>query len=325
MTTFQTLDELYKPVDNVLQDVRSLVRDLWADVFGLACGQDIAETEIGGKLLRPALCLLSAGSIGCDDLKQFVPLAASYELLHLAALAHDDVIDGSDMRRGTTSLNALWGAHAAVLSGDYLVARALEILVRYGSCTLLSETIDTIRQMSEGELKSFAKKGTAFTQEDCLDLAHHKTASLFAVTCAAPALLTDKSNYDILYEYGLAVGIAFQLTDDVLDLSQNTDELGKPRCADLAESKETLPIILMSAEMDEEDRKRLESLHGADISDDDCNWVADMLGKTGAGSRTIDIAREYSIRAKNAIDGLPETPFKESMMMLADFVLARGS
>ena len=143
----------------------------------LVDGKTQLPPDAGGKLLRPALCLLSAGVAGADDLSAFGPMAAAMEVFHLAALAHDDVLDGAELRRGQSSLNARWNDHAAVLGGDYLVARGMALLSSYGSCDAVANAIECIRRMAEGELSDFGRGPSHFTREGCIELARAKTAS----------------------------------------------------------------------------------------------------------------------------------------------------
>ena len=160
MPTIAHLDDLYKPIEDELDDVRAEIAGLWTDVLRLVNVDADAVSRVGGKLLRPAMCLLSAGAIGDTRLERYVPMATAMELFHMAALAHDDVIDEARMRRGNVSLNAMWDNHTAVLGGDYLVARGIGVLAGYGSCDVVSNAVDCIRQMAEGELVDLDRKST---------------------------------------------------------------------------------------------------------------------------------------------------------------------
>lgn len=325
MATTLTLELMYRPVRAQLHKVREAVADVWVDTLRLVHESPVPRPNLGGKMLRPALCLLSAGVAGARDLDRFVPLAAAMELLHLAALVHDDVIDGSDMRRGGRSLKAQWDDHAAVLGGDYLVARAIAIMGSYNICDMMLSTIDSVRQMAEGELTDFGRGSSYFSQEECVGLAKQKTASLFAATCSAPTYLINLNCRESLYRYGLAFGVAFQVTDDVLDLSQDEETLGKPACRDIVAGKKTLPILFLREAMDEEGRGRLDNMKGATLTEADREWVAEALERTGTRVRSEAVAREYVDEAQAALDGLPANPYRDSMVGLAEFVLVRGS
>lgn len=320
-----TLDELYKPIRTELAEAKAVVGKLWNETLSFVNGPSSSPPKPGGKLLRPALCLLSAGAVGSNgSLKRFVDLAAAFELLHIAALTHDDIVDRASLRRGMASLHAMSNDHTAVLSGDYLVARAASMLVRLNSIELLANTFEAVRKMTEGELRSFSNNSRPYTQEDCLQLAEQKTATYFAATCTGPAYLLQTDCRDTLHRYGLSLGIAFQLIDDVLDLAQDQQTLGKPSCGDIVEGKRTLPILFMREGLQADEAERLEGMLGRPLADEERTWAAGALERSGARERTEKLARSYADAAREALRPLPGSRFKESMLGLAEFVLVRG-
>lgn len=325
MATTFALDSLYKPIGPQIERVRSAVGELYVDALRLVHGNSVPRPAMGGKMLRPALCLLSAGAAGADDLDRFVPLATAMELLHLAALAHDDVIDGADFRRGVRSLNAQWDNHTAVLGGDYLVARAIAVMAGYGSCEVIVNAIDSVRQMAEGELINFGLGPNHFSEKACLNWARQKTASLFAVTCSTPTLLLDPTYRDALHDFGLGLGVAFQVIDDVLDLCQDRETLGKPACGDLVEGKKTIPILYLRQALNAEGKARLDAMHGRPPTDEDREWVLTQMESTGAREKAEALAREYMEGARAFLATLPPSPYREAMYGLSEFVLVRGS
>lgn len=325
MQTITTLNALYKPIQKDLDAVRAAVGELWSEALRLVHGNETPPPQVGGKMLRPALCLLSAGAIGGGDTSRFVRLATAMELLHLAALAHDDVIDGADLRHGMRSLNAMWDNHTAVLGGDYLVARAISIMGEYDNCSVITNAIGSVREMAEGELTNFGLGPEHFSQDACVSLARQKTASLFAVTCSTPACLIEGTPRADLHAYGLAFGVAFQLVDDLLDLSQDPATLGKPAFGDIVEGKKTVPILFMREGLDATGVARLEAMKGNPLSKSDRLWVSEMLESTGARERTEQIAREYIDEARAAIAPLPSSIYRDAMLGLAEFVVVRGS
>lgn len=325
MATTLTLDSLYQQIEGELDQVRGRVRQQWTEAFQLVYGAPATSPRLGGKMMRPALCLLSAGACGAKDLEPYIDMAAAMELLHLAALAHDDVVDRAKLRRGESSLNALWDNHAAVLGGDYLVARALMLLTTYDSCGVVTGAIHTIFQMSEGELASFGRRAEEVEEEDCIRLAEKKTASLFAVACSTPTSLTDEAYREPLHAFGMALGTAFQLVDDVLDLGQEETVLGKPSCGDVVEGKTTLPILYMREAMDAADLARFESCVGVKVSAENHAWIAAMLKSTGAQERTESLARKYIDEARAALEAMPQSDSVEAMLGVAEFVLVRDS
>lgn len=324
MSATLSLEQLYIPVQDALDRVRTTVESLWIDALGLVGIDESAAPKAGGKMLRPALCLMSAGALGGGDLDRFVRLATAFEALHIASLAHDDVIDRALLRRGKPSLSGLWDNHAAVLGGDYLVARAVEILAEYESCPVIANAISSVRRMAEGELFFFARRDEPYRQEDCIMLAERKTASLFAEAVSAPAYVLNLEQRDPLHRFGIALGIAFQIIDDLLDVTQPASQLGKPACGDIVEGKKTIPIMHLRDGLSVPELERLDRLRDATISDEDRAWVAAMVERSGAGDRTETLARTYIQDALRQLAGLPAGPYREAMEGLAEFVLVRA-
>lgn len=318
-----TLKELYAPVRDNIDAVSARVGDFWTKALQLVHGPSMPSVQAGGKMLRPALCLLAAGVSGAPDTRRFVNLATGMELLHLAALAHDDVIDRASFRRGMHTLNARWDDHAAILAGDYLVARSIEIMTSYNSASVISTAIRSIREMAEAELKCFANGNEPMTEQDVLEVARKKTASLFASACSAPALLLGEAQVQTLHDYGMALGIAFQIVDDLLDLRQDAKVLGKPSCSDVVEGKQTLPILFIRESLDTASLVRLQRMRGAELTPEDREWVLDMLTATKAAERTEAIARAYALQAHAAAAQLPPGPYRTPLAGIVDFVIAR--
>jgi octaprenyl-diphosphate synthase len=308
-----------------MDGVRDTINQLWFDALTLVRIDTDMSPPRSGKLLRPALSLLSAGAIGGKDLQQYVTMASSFEALHIASLAHDDVIDRAILRRGATSLNAFWDNHAAVLGGDYLVARAVEMLATYDVCAVVANAIKSVRCMAEGELYFFGKENDPIVAEDCIMLAEQKTASLFAEACSAPTYIIDDTHRRALYQFGISLGIAFQLVDDVLDITQSTEQLGKPACGDIVEGKKTIPIMHLKSGLDRGDLERLEAMRGSDISEDDRGWVISKSEETGARDKAEAITRSYADEARRHLGQLPPSPYRDSMEGIVEFVMVRVS
>jgi octaprenyl-diphosphate synthase len=325
MKSTATIEELYRPVQAEIDAVRETVTGLWHEALRLVRIEGMTLPKAGGKLLRPALCLLSAGAIGGTNLRQYVSLAAAFEALHLASLAHDDVIDRALLRRGNHSLNALWDNHAAVLGGDYLVARAVEMLAAYDSCPIIAHAITSVRRMAEGELYFFGRENEPFREEDCILLAKQKTASLFAEACAASTYLIAPERHDALHSFGISLGIAFQIVDDLLDLTQPAEVLGKPACGDLVEGKQTLPIIHLRAALGPEECARLDRMRGVEPAEAEQRWVAAMMEQSGVRAKVQAIARGYADDALAHLGALPPSPCRESIAGLVEFTLTRAS
>lgn len=321
------LTTIYSPIAPALIEVRALVSEIWRDVLHLVRVKDagIADAAAEGKLLRPALCLLAAGALGQTELSRFSRLAAAYEAMHIASLAHDDVVDHASLRRGQYALNVLWDEHAAVLGGDYLVARALELLLEYDCPDLIAQALGAVRRMAEGELRYFGKDSTDVTDEDCIALADTKTASLFAAACSSTARLVAQDKADALSSFGICLGIAFQLIDDLLDITQPTATLGKPSCGDVAEGKHTLPILFLQKRMNGEEQSRLASLRGTSLTDEDRGWIMDRAHCLNISDVVVERAQSLINTAIRHLECLPLTPCRSSMEDLARFVLVRVS
>lgn len=319
------LTEIYAPVAAPLEQVRAVVDSLWREVLQLVEMEytDAMREHAEGKLLRPALCLMAAGAAGASDLTPFVRLAACSEIMHIASLAHDDVLDHSSLRRGRDSLNALWSNHAAVLGGDYLVAQAIELLTRYESPALIAAVMRSMRRMTEGELRFFNRAPESMAPEDCLVLAERKTASLFASACETPAILVQPEYRHPLHAFGTLTGIAFQVVDDVLDILQPSAALGKPACGDISEGKATLPLHYLREALSPDDRVRFAACQNRALSEQDCAWIRECAQQSGAAEKAMKTAEDHIQRALEILGSLPDSPCRQSMAAMACFILER--
>ncbi len=286
---------------------------------------DAMSESAEGKMLRPALCLLAAGALGEVELERYARLAAAYEIIHIASLTHDDVLDHASLRRGQDSLNALWNNHAAVLGGDYLVARALELIAEYDSIDLIAAALGAMRRMAEGELRFFGQDAAVAPLEDCLALAESKTAGLFAAACAAPAIAAARDARPVLHAFGLCLGMAFQLMDDLLDLTQSSETLGKPACGDVTEGKHTMPLFLLRKALSSDENARLNAFRGAVLTDADRVWIREMTLRHEVDRQLIARAETYLQTAIEQLDSLDESVYRDAMIELARFVLIRLS
>ena len=325
MATLDTLKTLYAPIAPQLVEVRAVVDSIWRDALKLVRVPSVDIPGAGGKFLRPALCLLSAGAVGSENLPSLTRLAAAYEGLHLASLAHDDVIDHAMLRRGHNSLNVLWNNHAAVLGGDYLVARAVEMIAEYDCCSVVSKAVRSVRRMAECELFFFGRPPGEAVPEECLQLAEGKTASLFAAACSAPATILKSNHENALWQFGNSLGVAFQLVDDILDLTGTMSDLGKPSCGDIAEGKSTLPVLYMQKVFSPEEKARLKALQGSVLSDADRQWVHDAVIQTGAASKARAVAKSHADQALSSLGSLPNSPYLAALEGLMGFVLDRNT
>ncbi len=281
----------------------------------------------GGKRLRPVLTLASARLAGYEG-DRHIDLAACVEFIHTATLLHDDVVDESSLRRGEASANALFGNKPSVLVGDFLFSRAFELMVEDGSLAVLGILSRASSVLAEGEvLQLITANDTGTGEESYLEVIRSKTASLFAAACRIGAVVADvpAAQTEALDAYGLNLGIAFQLIDDVLDFSAKQALLGKNVGDDFREGKITLPIILAFARGDDEEkafwRRTLEEL---EQTDEDLGHAMVLLERHNALTDTIARARHYGAIAREALASFPDSQIKRTMIDVIDFCIERA-
>ena len=280
----------------------------------------------GGKRLRPMLHLLAARAAGYQG-NDHVPLAALIEFIHTSTLLHDDVVDESDLRRGRKTANALWGNAASVLVGDFLYSRSFQMMVELDSMRIMRILADTTNRIAEGEVLQLLNIGNADTSEQAyLDVIERKTAVLFSAATRLGAVLAGlpRDQEEALARYGLDLGYAFQIADDVLDYVSDAETLGKNIGDDLAEGKPTLPVIHAIAKGTPEQaaslRRAIES-GGLDSLD---NIVA-AIRDTGALEHARSRAEHYARSAQSALSTLPASDARDALAVLADYSVNRAS
>ena len=279
----------------------------------------------GGKRLRPLLSLMASRAYGYDG-KHHHTLAAIIEFIHTATLLHDDVVDESDMRRGRETANALFGNAASVLVGDFLYSRAFEMMVGVGSMKVMQILAETTNVIAEGEVMQLMNCHDADTTEQrYLDVIHAKTAKLFEAATRLGAVLCDRSEAEeaAMASYGMHLGTAFQLIDDVLDYSSSSEEMGKNVGDDLAEGKPTLPLIFAMRNGTEEQSKLVRKA----IEEGGLNYldqVMEAIRQTGAIEYTEKTARNEAELAIQQLAHLPETDYKQAMIDLAKYSVDRS-
>ena len=280
----------------------------------------------GGKRLRPLLTLASARMCGYAG-RRHIALAASVEFIHTATLLHDDVVDESDLRRGLASANAVWGNKASVLVGDFLLSRSFELMVEDGSLSVLSILSRASSLIAEGEVLQLTTQNDTETGEtQYLEVIKAKTAQLFAAACRIGAIIAarPKVEEDALETFGMNLGIAFQLTDDVLDYSAKQMALGKTVGDDFREGKITLPVILAFRRGDEAERafwrRTLETL---DQRPGDLERAVDLMEKHKALADTVERARHYGAIARDGLGIFADGPEKSALVEIIDFCIER--
>jgi len=281
----------------------------------------------GGKRMRPMLTLACASLLGYSGTRHH-KLAAAVEFIHTATLLHDDVVDGSGMRRGKRTANLIWGNPASVLVGDFLFSRAFELMVEDGSLRVLKILSHASAVIAEGEVDQLTAQRRIETGEDhYLEIISAKTAALFAAACRVSPVVAEASedSEDALEAYGKNVGIAFQLSDDVIDYASDAATMGKGVGDDFRDGKMTLPVILAYARGAGQDRAFWRSAIGGErTSDEDLAEATRLLRDTEALADTLERARQYARRAVDALAMFPPSKAKSALIEAAEFAVARA-
>lgn len=283
----------------------------------------------GGKRLRPSLVLLSA--LSCKrtyDQKKLIKIAASTEMIHMATLMHDDVIDGADSRRGRATVNSQWSNHVSVLTGDYVLAKAFWLLTHTENAETMNVLSDATVAMAEGEMRQIEASGDInMLIKYYFPIISEKTAAFMSACCRIGAIITnsDKSMEDALANYGYNLGLAFQITDDILDLAGDPKITGKPVGGDIREGKVTLPVILTLEKVDTSERWTIEQIIQSDkASSDEIDYIRNIAESTGAVDESREIAARYIKQAIDSLDVMPDTESKECLEELARHILLRN-
>ncbi len=281
----------------------------------------------GGKRMRPMLTLACARLLDYGGTRHHL-LAAAVEFIHTATLLHDDVVDGSDLRRGRRTANIIWGNPASVLVGDFLFSRSFELMVEDGSLKVLRILSHASAVIAEGEVNQLTAQRQVGTSEDAyLAIIGAKTAALFAAACRIAAVVAEQGERAelALDAYGRNLGIAFQLVDDAIDYVSNAEAMGKDVGDDFRDGKVTLPVILAYARGDADERRFWEAaMLGHRSSDADLAEAKRLLLAHGAIADTIERARHYARRAIDALAIFPAGRAKLALCEAAEFAVARG-
>jgi len=281
----------------------------------------------GGKRVRPALAILSTYAVGGDGSRyNSIRMATVMEFLHTATLVHDDIIDKADTRRNRPTVNALYGNETAVLMGDWLYMSAFETSLAERSLEILDILTRVTRKMTEGELLQLTLLNRAdITEEQYLDVLERKTAFLFSASCEIGGILggATEEQQAGLREYGLSLGTAFQLTDDLLDFTSSEDVMGKAAGVDLLGGKVTLPLIYMMEE-DPSTRELVEAvLRNGSYDESTPTEIREALSRTSAFEKARARANEYAAKAQSALEILPDSEYCDSLRALPTYVLDR--
>ncbi len=314
--------------DLLRDDLRLIERELGRDaVSDVAAITEIADylREGGGKRIRPSLLLLAAKAQGYDG-HGMIKLGAVVELVHTATLVHDDIIDAADTRRGRPSANTTWGNAKCVLAGDWLYMQAFHIALEERNFRILDLLISLTQQMVEGELLQMETLGRAIGETEYFDLIYRKTACLFQVSMRLGSILAGAPEEveDQLGEYGRCLGMAFQVVDDVLDLTGTEEMLGKPVASDLREGKATLAVIHSLENGAAADREAIDKV----LCDQSFERVShaqilEILTRNGSVDYAMAAAFRCAETARQGLAALPDSEFKRALHWIPDFVVAR--
>ncbi len=280
--------------------------------------------EAGGKRLRPALYLLCT-KCGEADRQQTLPIAMAIELIHMATLVHDDVIDNAEIRRGVPTASACWGNHTAVLAGDYLFAKAFSVVAALGKNDVLKILSDAVSSMCEGEIiQTHYMFNPDLTEEDYLNLIAKKTADFMAVTCQlggmSAGLLTDE--VAALRRFGYLIGMAFQITDDILDLTASAPQLGKPVDNDLRNGIFTLPLI-RTLQASSQRAVLRNIISQRTFSEQDLQQCLRMIHDTDAVEYSYGLAKSYLDQARQILPLVVNGDIRAAILTVADFIELR--
>ncbi len=327
------------PVEPSLDRAKDLVAPDMAKVNALILDRLDSEVSMipelarhliaaGGKRIRPMLTLLAARLAGHHG-DRHIGLATAVEFIHTATLLHDDVVDASDLRRGRSTANALWGNKAPVLVGDFLFSRAFQLMVKDGSLRVLELLSDASAVIAEGEVAQLMTAGDVATTEAAyFDVIRAKTAALFRAACQIGAVIEarEPEAETALAVYGEELGIAFQLVDDALDYSAREAMLGKTIGDDFREGKASLPVLLAYAKGDAAERDFWERSIGAPEKQtaDDLAEAQRLLARHATLEATFARARLSRDRAREALQHFPPSPWREAMEEVVDFSVARA-
>lgn len=323
--TAYTLDDLKTLSESDMQRVNRVITDNLASQIVLINQLSQHIIYSGGKRLRPMLVLLSAKACNYDG-KDDALLAAVVEFIHTATLLHDDVVDDSDMRRGQETASHIWGDEAAVLVGDYLYSRAFQMMVRAQSMQIMDLLANATNTIAQGEVLQLLNVNDADTTEEKYhEVIYGKTACLFEAAAQIGAILggSDTQIEQALANFGKHLGTAFQLVDDALDYSADSNELGKNVGDDLAEGKPTLPLIYAMQQGDDRQKGLIRNaIKNGGLEHFEA--ITRIIEETGALDYTMARARRESELAKSAIDSLAESEYKQALLFLAGYAVERS-
>jgi octaprenyl-diphosphate synthase len=282
--------------------------------------------QSGGKRVRPLLVILTSKLCGYQG-AQHIPYAAIIEFIHTATLLHDDVVDNAETRRGSSTVNAVWGNEASVLVGDFLYSKSFELMSTDGNHEIMKVISQATTALSEGEIMELLHTcDIETTDEQYYQIIGNKTAILFSAACEIGAILgsCSESRRKALHDFGHNLGIAFQLKDDILDYTSQDRVLGKHVGTDLEEGKVTLPLIHTLRHVSEREKLAVKkTIDKPRVTGKDFEKVRGLIEKYRGIEYTVASTTDYSDAAKNCLSVFPDSPYKEALLVLTDYMLRR--
>lgn len=320
-------NKIFSKFQNVIEEIDLELHRVLSSREPLAREMGIYALLGRGKRMRPLLFVLSSELCGCRT-DNILRLSTLFEYVHVASLLHDDVLDNAETRRQRPSVNHLWGNHAAVIVGDLLFCTASSLSLTAGNMDFIKMLADTSTRMTEGQmLELINTRNWSLSRDDYYRIITHKTADLISAASASPALLAGKDSDTVkaLSDFGLNMGIAFQLIDDLLDYTSSEKVFGKPVGKDLREGKVTLPLIYSLAVLEGDDRDMITRLVSGEWSDDQAyDDAIDMVRRGGSLERVYSEAVEHSRRAAQYLDFFPDCPAKENLLEINNYLVERN-
>ncbi|KZX16389.1 short chain isoprenyl diphosphate synthase IdsA [Methanobrevibacter filiformis] len=321
--------EMYS--NSIYSEIKSALSTISPDELKEA---SIHLTDAGGKMLRPTLTILSCKAVGGDE-SDAIKSAAAIELIHTFSLIHDDIMDKDDIRRGKPAVHKVWGEPVAILAGDTLFSKAFQLVINaksdVGSSQYANDTLATVAdacvKICEGQAWDMGFEGNfEVKEEEYLDMIFKKTAALLATATKAGAIMGKGSEEEIamMYDYGRFIGLAFQIRDDYLDLVSDEESLGKPVGSDIVEGKMTLIVVNALEKASADDKNKLIAiLENDNSSPSDVDTALNIFEKYGSLEYSNNLAKEYVNNAKELLDLLPDSDYKNALKLIADYVLDR--
>ncbi|MDA2929006.1 polyprenyl synthetase family protein [Acidobacteria bacterium AH-259-O06] len=321
-----TPNDIFRLLESDLQKIEVGLKKSAKSAFPLVNDINKYLHNSGGKRFRPIFLLLSSKLCGFEG-EPAIALGVVVELIHVATLVHDDIIDNADVRRGRPSVNAKWGNQVSVLAGDWLYMTSFSLALKLRNFRVLDLLIGITRKMVEGELMQLEKHGrTNISIGEQLEISQRKTADLFSACSGLGAILgnADAEKEEKLRSYGRSIGMAFQLIDDLLDYTSNEDTLGKPVLKDLEEGKTTLPIIyLMQRAKPEEQNFVREVVRTRNFTLENKREIIQLVCSYGALNDLKNLAEQYAVQAKRTLLGFTDSIYREALLQLTEFVVTR--